>query len=217
MDNRTLARVIRKIKIAAASWKTPVVTVIGRGQDPFRVLISCVLSLRTRDEVTGQASQRLFAQAADPEALSALPVETIEKAIYPAAFYRNKAKTLKALSRTLIEQHGGRVPDTLEGLIALKGVGRKTANLTLILGHGKPGICVDTHVHRISNRWGYVRTASADATETALREILPKRYWMEYNDLLVAFGQNVCKPLSPLCSQCPVEKDCPKTGVGRRR
>ncbi len=215
MNNRQLARVINRLSKASAQWRTPIVTAIG--QDPFRVLISCILSLRTRDEVTDAASVRLFKLAADPESLLALTDEAVERAIYPAAFYRNKAKTLKELCRTLLERHAGRVPDTLEDLLALKGVGRKTANLTLILGHGKPGICVDTHVHRISNRWGYVRTDSADATEMALRAVLPKRYWMGYNDLLVRFGQNVCKPVSPLCSQCCIEADCPRIGVGKHR
>lgn len=208
---------IRRIKRAAVHWKTPVVTEISRRKEPFRVLVSCILSLRTRDEVTDAASERLYAQADSPQKLLTLKAGQIEKAIYPAAFYRNKAQTLLDLSRELIDHYGGAVPDTLDGLLALKGVGRKTANLTLILGHGKMGICVDTHVHRISNRWGYVATKSPDATEMALREKLPKKYWMEYNDLLVTFGQNCCKPLSPFCSQCCVSEQCEKNGVEKHR
>lgn len=193
------------------------VTEISRKNDPFRVLVSCILSLRTRDEVTDVASERLFALADNPIKLSSLKAGKIEKAIYPAAFYRNKAKTLIDLCRELITRYDSKVPDSLDALLSLKGVGRKTANLTLILGHGKMGICVDTHVHRISNRWGYVATKSPDETEMALREKLPKKYWMQYNDLLVTFGQNCCKPLSPLCSQCCVAEQCAKIGVGKHR
>lgn len=192
-------------------------TQISWKKDPFRVLVSCVLSLRTRDEVTDAASERLFALADSPKTMVSLEADEIEKAIYPVAFYRNKAKTLANLCRELIVRYDGKVPGTLDELLALKGVGRKTANLTLILGYGKMGICVDTHVHRISNRWGYVATNSPDATEMALRDKLPKKYWMEYNDLLVSFGQNCCKPLSPLCSQCCVSEQCKKIGVGRHR
>jgi len=193
------------------------VTQISRKKDPFRVLVSCILSLRTRDEVTDAASERLFALADSPQKLLSLKRDEIENAIYPVAFYRNKAQTLANLCRQLIACHDGKVPDTLDALLAFKGVGRKTANLTLILGHGKMGICVDTHVHRISNRWGYVATNSPDATEMALRKKLPQKYWMEYNSLLVSFGQNCCKPLSPLCSQCCVSEQCEKIGVGKHR
>jgi endonuclease III len=217
VDNSQISKVIRKVKGASAPWKIPVVTQISRKKNPFRVLVSCILSLRTRDEVTDAASQRLFALANSPEKLSSLKKDVIEKAIYPAAFYRNKAETLSNLCRELIHRFEGAVPDTLEELLSFKGVGRKTANLTLTLGHGKPGICVDTHVHRICNRWGYVATKNPDATEMALRKKLPKKYWIEINDLLVSFGQNICKPVSPLCSQCCVSDFCPKIGVGKRR
>ena len=192
-------------------------TQISRKQDPFRVLVSCFISLRTRDEVTDAASERLFALADTPQGLLDLTGEEIEKAIYPAAFYRTKAKTLQHLCRDLIDRFDGRVPDTLENLLELKGVGRKTANLTLTLGHGKMGICVDTHVHRICNRWGYLTTDSADATEMVLREKLPKKYWMEFNDLLVSFGQNVCKPLSPFCNECFLSEQCERIGVEKHR
>jgi endonuclease-3 len=214
LDNRKISTILRKIKQAGTHWETPAVVHIGESKDPFRVLVSCILSLRTRDEVTAAASQRLFALADRPQKLLSLDSDAIEKAIYPVAFYRNKANTLGEICRELVDRNNAEVPDTLEELLKLKGVGRKTANLTLILGHGKIGICVDTHVHRISNRLGYVKTSSPDATEMALRDQLPKKYWMQLNELLVAFGQNICKPISPLCSQCCVHSHCEKIGVG---
>jgi len=237
LDNRKISTVLLKIKRAGTQWKMPTVIHIGQGKDPFRVLVSCILSLRTRDEVTGPASQRLFALADTPQKLLSLEARRknpnrnqkglpgvsklalcgrVEKAIYPVAFYRRKAQTLREICRELVDQNDAKVPDTLEGLLKIKGVGRKTANLTLILGHGKMGICVDTHVHRISNRWGYVETSSPDATEMALRDRLPKKYWMQFNELLVSFGQNICKPISPLCRQCCVHSHCEKIGVGEK-
>ena len=208
---------LKKLKKAVRKFRTPSVTVIAKKNDPFAVLVSCIISLRTRDEVTELASARLFALAKLPAELLELSNAKIEKAIYPAAFYRNKTKSLKELCQVLVKEYSGKVPDKLEQLLKLKGVGRKTANLTLILGHNKPGICVDIHVHRISNRWGYVKTKSPNETEMVLREILPKRFWKGYNDLLVSFGQNLCKPVSPFCSSCPVEDQCPKIGVNRSR
>ena len=208
---------LKKLKKAVKKFSTPSVTVIAKKKDPFAVLVSCIISLRTRDEVTELASARLFTLAKLPAELLELSNAKIEKAIYPAAFYRNKTKSLKELCQVLVKEYSGKVPDKLEDLLKLKGVGRKTANLTLILGHNKLGICVDIHVHRISNRWGYVKTKSPDETEMVLREILPKRFWKSYNDLLVSFGQNLCKPVSPFCSSCPVEDQCPKIGVTRSR
>ncbi|MFQ5444459.1 MAG: endonuclease III domain-containing protein [Nitrospinales bacterium] len=188
LDNSQLSKVIPALKKAARQWQTPVVTQVGKKRDPFQVLVSCILSLRTRDPVTEAASRRLFSLAKTPKKLLSLDAEVIEKAIYPVAFYRNKTRSLRDLSRELLEKHGGRVPGNLEELLKLKGVGRKTANLTLILGFDGMGICVDTHVHRIANRWGYVSTRSADETEMQLRKKLPKKYWKEINDLLVVFG-----------------------------
>ena len=208
---------LKKLKKAVRKFRTPSVTVIAKKNDPFAVLVSCIISLRTRDEVTELASARLFTLAKLPAELLELSNAKIEKAIYPAAFYRNKTKSLKELCKVLVKEYSGKVPDKLEELLKLKGVGRKTANLTLILGHNKPGICVDIHVHRISNRWGYVKTKSPNETEMVLREILPKRFWKGYNDLLVSFGQNLCKPVSPFCSSCPIEDQCPKIGVNRSR
>jgi endonuclease-3 len=186
-------------------------------RDPFQILVSCLISLRTKDQVTGEASARLFGLARTPHAMASLPASTIAHAIYPAGFYRTKAKTIRELSRTLLEQHHGEVPDELDTLLTLKGVGRKTANLVVTMGFGKPGICVDTHVHRISNRLGMVTTKTPEQTESALRKVLPRRHWISYNDLLVAFGQNICKPISPLCSTCPVISLCPRIGVGKHR
>ena len=208
---------LRKVKKAVRKFRTPSVTVIAKKNDPFAVLVSCIISLRTRDEVTEMASARLFSLAKLPAELLELSNAKIEKAIYPAAFYRNKTKSLKELCQVLVKEYYGKVPDKLEELLKLKGVGRKTANLTLILGHNKLGICVDIHVHRISNRWGYVKTKSPDETEMVLREILPKRFWKGYNDWLVSFGQNLCKPVSPFCGSCPIEDQCPKIGVNRFR
>jgi endonuclease-3 len=182
-------------------------------RDPFRILISCLISLRTKDEVTAEAAARLFRLAGTPRAMLRLPAARIAKAIYPAGFYRTKARTIKELCRRLLEEHAGRVPDDLETLLTLKGVGRKTANLVVTIGYRKPGICVDTHVHRISNRLGIVETKIPEQTEFALRRVLPRRHWIPYNDLLVTFGQNVCKPISPLCSACPVADLCPRIGV----
>ena len=186
-------------------------------RDPFRILISCILSLRTQDKTTKEASQRLFRLARTPRAVSRLPAEKIQKAIYPVGFYRIKARQVRELGKRIAEEYGGRVPDTIEELLQLKGVGRKTANLVVTLGYGKPGICVDTHVHRITNRWGLVKTKNPMQTEFALREILSHRYWRKLNGYLVAFGQEICKPISPLCSRCAVRPFCARAGVIRSR
>ena len=189
----------------------------SRERDPFKVLISCILSLRTKDKVTGEASQRLFKLAQTPEAMTKLSVGKIEKAIYPAGFYRVKARTIRDLSEQLLQKYNGRVPDTIEELLQLKGVGRKTANLVVTLGYDKEGICVDTHVHRITNRWGLVRTKTPHETEFALRATLPVRYWKLLNGYLVAFGQGICRPISPLCSRCQLRPACDRVGVIQSR
>ena len=212
-----ISQALSRVKKAIRSFAIPSVTVISQKNDPFAVLVSCIISLRTRDEVTQAASSRLFKQAKNPQELLKLSPAKIEKAIYPAAFFRNKAKSLKELCKNLVDNYDGKVPDKLDELLKLKGVGRKTANLTLILGHDKPGICVDIHVHRISNRWGYVKTKSPDETEMVLRDKLPRRYWKGYNDLLVTFGQNICKPVSPFCGSCTLAETCPKTGITKHR
>ena len=218
MKDREIHAAVRILRREVPKWQTPVVTLIAEASDsPFKVLISCILSLRTQDSTTAQASRRLFALADSPETMVQLSAKTIEQAIFPVGFYRTKAKTILEICRNLNEKYRGRVPDEIEELIKFQGVGRKTANLVVTLGYNKPGICVDTHVHRISNRWGYVKTATPEKTETALRQKLPKQYWIEYNDLLVSFGQHLCRPISPLCSQCPVAKYCSQIGVTVRR
>ena len=186
-------------------------------RNPFAVLVSTLISLRTRDEVTDVVSPRLLAEAPTPEALSRLTAARISRLIYPAGFYRTKGKTLRAVAKILVEKHGGEVPGDLDTLLELKGVGRKTANLVVTLGFGKRGICVDTHVHRISNRLGFVKTRAPDDTEEALRKRLPAPWWIPINDVLVAFGRAHCTPLSPRCSTCPVSAACAKVGVTRSR
>jgi len=210
--------IVATLKRTVREWAPTAVGAIARdGGDPFRILISCLISLRTPDRVTGPAAVRLFRLAATPEAMVRLPPQAIARAIYPAAFYRTKARTLRAVCRALLDEFGGRVPDALEDLLRPKGVGRKTANLVVTLAYGRPGICVDTHVHRIANRLGLVRTKTPEATEFALRATLPRRHWIPLNDLLVAFGQNLCRPLSPFCSRCPIARLCPRVGVARHR
>lgn len=218
MTEKQIHLAIRILRRETPKWATPIVTVVAESsRSPFQVLISCILSLRTQDATTAQASRRLFSLADTPEKMVRLSTKKIEKAIFPVGFYHTKAKNIRDLCRTLIEKYSGKVPDEIDELLKLKGVGRKTANLVVTLGYRKPGICVDTHVHRISNRWGYVRTKNPKETEFALREKLPKEYWIEYNDLLVTFGQHLCRPISPMCSRCPVEKYCDKVGVTIRR
>lgn len=203
---------------AVRHWQTPAVTIVSQREgDPFKVLISCILSLRTQDRTTGPASARLFSLADTPEKMIKLLAEDIEKAIYPVGFYRTKSVTILNICRTLLGSYQGKVPDDLDELLKLKGVGRKTANLVITLGFGKEGICVDTHVHRICNRWGYVLTKTPEETEFALRKKLPRQYWLSINDLLVTYGQNQCTPISPKCSSCPLVEMCDRAGVGTSR
>ena len=218
MKPADIHRAMAILREEARSWRTPSVTVVAEAsRSPFKVLVSCIISLRTKDEVTTQASARLFDRAATPETMQELPVEEIARLIYPAGFYRNKAEQILQISRRLVAEYGGGVPEGLDELLSFRGVGRKTANLVVTLGFGKPGICVDTHVHRICNRWGYVATKTPDATELALRAQLPPEYWIEINDLLVAFGQNLCHPVSPRCSICRLGDLCSRIGVSQSR
>jgi len=210
-------RIVRGIGKAIGKSMPAVSDIARQRHDPYEILISTVLSLRTKDEVTMAASKRLFALAPDAESLMKTRVRSIEKAIYPVGFYKTKARSIKQIAREIVTRHGGRVPDTIEELLEFKGVGRKTANLVVTLGYGKPGICVDTHVHRISNRLGLIDTGTPDESEYALMKVLPRKYWIPYNELLVSFGQQVCKPISPHCSTCPLETLCPRIGVGRHR
>ena len=199
-------------------WNPPIITFIAtRGATPFEVLVSTILSLRTKDEVTAEAARRLFREARTPARILALGEQRLSELIYPVGFYPTKARRLVEISRIILEDNGGRVPDTLEGLLELPGVGRKTANLVLVEGFRKSAVCVDTHVHRISNRIGYVQTKTPDQTEMALRAKLPRRHWIRYNELLVAFGQVICRPVSPFCSKCPAARMCPRVGVSKSR
>lgn len=210
--------IVGTLRDAVEGLRVPIVTEISRKRrEPFDILISTILSLRTKDEVTREASLRLLDKGRTPQQLLALEEEEIARLIYPVGFYKTKARTIRQVCEDLIQRYDGNVPDDLDELLKLKGVGRKTANLVITLGFGKLGVCVDTHVHRISNRLGYVKTKTPDKTEMELRKKLPREYWIEYNDLLVTWGQNVCKPISPLCSQCPIEPYCRKVGVTRHR
>jgi len=218
VTDRDLREVMTRFADSSREWVSPAVTLVSqRGKDPFKVLVSCILSLRTQDRTTGAASERLFSRAPDVETLAGLPRETVEQAIFPVGFYRTKATQLIEIAQRLRDEYGGRVPDEIDELLTFKGVGRKTANLVVTLGYGKPGICVDTHVHRICNRLGYVTTRTPDETEMALRSKLPPEYWIGINDLLVMCGQNLCLPVSPRCSICPIAHLCARNGVERSR
>lgn len=179
-------------------------------KDPYLVLIACILSLRTNDKTTYPATLRMLELGKTPKDFANCDVKELEKAIYPVGFYSNKAKQIVELSKILVEKYNSKVPDSIEELCKFNGVGRKTANLTLSLGFNKPAICVDVHVHRIFNRIGYVKTKTPDETEFALREILPKKYWIDINTLLVTHGQNICKPIKPKCNECPIANYCNK-------
>jgi endonuclease-3 len=218
MNPADIHTIIATLREEYKNWQTPAVTIVAHcNGSPYKVLVSCIISLRTKDEVTALASARLFAQAPNPEAMMKLPEDEIASLIYPAGFYRTKAAQIAQISRQLVADHHGAVPDDIDELLLFKGVGRKTANLVMTLGFGKPGICVDTHVHRICNRLGYVATRNPDDTEKALRKQLPPEYWIEINDLLVAFGQNHCHPVSPRCSTCKVAQWCNRIGVTMSR
>ncbi|MCX8027401.1 MAG: endonuclease III [Thermodesulfovibrionales bacterium] len=186
-------------------------------KDPFRVLISCIISLRTKDNVTEMVSERLFAVAKDINDLSRMSERDIERLIYPTGFYKRKAKVIKEICDVIIKDYNGQVPNTIDSLLKLKGVGRKTANLVLSLGYGQDAICVDTHVHRIPNRWGLINTKTPKDTEFALSKVIPKKIWKEVNGYLVSFGQNICKPVSPVCSRCSISLFCKRIGVNRSR
>jgi endonuclease III len=186
-------------------------------RDPWAVLASTIISLRTKDEVTLSSSERLLEKAGSPAELSRMSEEKIAKLIYPAGFYRNKAASLKKTAHILLEQYGGKVPASMDELLALPGVGRKTANLVLNEAFDLDAICVDIHVHRISNRCGWLSSKTPEETEMILRDILPKKYWKRINYLLVLYGQKLCRPVSPFCSCCVIEKHCLRNGVDRSR
>jgi endonuclease III len=215
---RAAGAALKVLRREAPQWNAPILNLISAEEDdPFKTLIGCILSLRTKDQTTAVAAPRLFALADTPQRMLELTPAALEKAIYPVGFYRTKTAVIRDICRNLMERFGGQVPDKIDALLTLKGVGRKTANLVVTQAFHKPGICVDTHVHRISNRWGLVRTRTPEHTEAALRKVLPRRYWIEYNGLLVAFGQSICQPVSPFCSKCSLAVRCPRIGVDRSR
>jgi endonuclease III len=218
ITRRTIGRVLNILRKEAPKWNAPVLTLMAtERRDPFLTLIGCILSLRTKDQATAIAAPRLFACADTPFKMLNLTEAEIAKSIYPVGFYRTKARVILQICRDLIAHFDGKVPNRIDNLLTLKGVGRKTANLVVTEAFHKPGICVDTHVHRISNRWGFIKTATPEKSEAALREVLPRRYWIEYNSILVAFGQTICRPVSPWCSRCPVRRFCPRLGMARSR
>jgi endonuclease-3 len=219
MRQDQITAALRIVKREIRQWEEPVLGVVAResNRDPFRILISCLLSLRTKDKTTGEASARLYALAHQPATMLTIPLRQIEQAIYPVCFYRTKAKSIHAICHRLLEVYGGGVPDSINELVTLSGVGRKTANLVVTVAFGKPGICVDIHVHRISNRWGYVKTETPEETEVALRNKLPQQHWITFNDLLVPYGQHLCQPVSPFCSKCKLTEYCDRVGVTKSR
>jgi endonuclease-3 len=209
-------RTLRAMERATADKIVPIVTVVSEKRSPFLVLVSCLLSLRTKDKTTAGACRRLFPVADTPQKMVRLSKAALEKLIYPVGFYRTKAGRILEISRRLLEEYHGAVPASREELLKLKGVGRKTANLVLGLGFGVPAVCVDTHVHRISNRLGWVRTRTPYDTEEALCRLFPERWWIPLNTILVTFGQNICLPIGPRCAQCAIRASCPRAGVARR-
>jgi len=210
---------LHKEREEAGFEKEPAVTTVAEHyrHDPWAVLVSTILSLRTKDDVTLETSRRLLAKAGGPVELAALREDQVARLAYPAGFYRTKAASLKKIAAILLEQYNGEVPADMDALLALPGVGRKTANLVLIEAFDLPGICVDVHVHRISNRCGWLSTKTPEETEMTLREILPKKYWKGINALLVLYGQNLCRPVSPHCSRCVIKSHCRQIGVDRSR
>jgi len=213
MSSEKVLKTIKLIKGQIKNYIVPSVTQISARRDAYQVLISCILSLRTKDKTTVQASQRLFKVADNPANMLKLTVGKIQKLIYPVGFYRNKSRAILQISRKLLKDYSGKVPRLLDALLGLNGVGRKTDNLVLGLGFGIPAICVDTHVHRISNRLGWVKTNKPEETELVLRSIIPRSKWIELNTILVTFGQNLCFPVSPFCSKCKVYGLCKRRGV----
>lgn len=216
--DKDIGKVIKILGKEVKKWDVPVINFMAVSTgDPFKVLISTVLSLRTKDDTTADASKRLFSKASTPVEIIKLGEKKVAKLIYPVGFYNVKAKNILKICKLLVSKYDSKVPDNLDELLKFDGVGRKTANLVVTVGFNKPGICVDIHVHRISNRFGYIKTNTPEQTEMSLREKLPGKYWIDYNYILVSFGQHLCRPVSPFCSICPVEKYCLKKGVERSR
>lgn len=209
MNIEKIVEILKKAKQPQSDF----VKLMDNFKDPFIVLISCILSLRTNDRTTYPATLRMLKLGKTPADFAKVSANDLSKAIYPVGFYKNKTEQIIELSKTLVEKYNSKVPDTIEELIKFKGVGRKTANLVLSEGFNKRAICVDVHVHRICNRLGYVQTKTPEETEFELRKKLPEKYWIDINSLLVTHGQNVCKPIKPLCKICPINAYCDKIGV----
>lgn len=216
-----LDKIFKLLKIELQNYKTPIVSNPdweNIEKTPFTTLISCLLSLRTKDEVTAKASYRLFKKSSTPKDMLKLTEEEIQKLIYPVGFYKTKAKRIKEISKTLLEKYDGNVPNDFEELLKLKGVGRKTANIVMVYGYKKHGFLpIDTHCHRIPNRLGWIKTKTPEETEIALKKMLPKKYWDDFNNLFVKFGQIICVPISPFCSKCPINKYCKKININKSR
>ena len=217
MLDSKIDKIISILKEETKKFKEPVVTNVSKEQDPFKVLISCLLSLRTKDEVTYKASERLFSKADSPYDMIKLNWKELGKLIIPVNYWKTKSKRIIEISQTLIDNYNSKVPDSFDELMKLKGVGRKTANIVITLAFNKKAIAVDVHVNRISNRLGLIKTKNPHETEFELMKILPKKYWIIYNDLLVCWGQNICKPISPFCSKCAINNYCEKIGVKTSR
>ncbi len=217
MNPEEIPRTMTILRRIAGKYAEPLAERERKHGDAFKVLVGVLMSARTKDDTTGPAVDRLFAEASSAQDLARLSEKRIEKLIFPVGFYHTKARHLQTMARMLIDEFDGKTPQTMEELLRLPGIGRKSANLILGVAFGKPSICVDTHVHRITNRWGYVQTKNPLQTEMALRKKLPERYWIEINRLLVIYGQNVCTPISPHCSICGIEMYCDKVGLSRTR
>lgn len=206
-STENIDKIISNIKNANLP-QTEFVKMMEEFHDPFKVLICCILSLRTNDKTTYPCSLRMLELGTEPKDFLNVDEETLAKAIYPVGFYKNKARQILDISKEIVEKYKGKVPDSIEELVKFKGVGRKTANLVMAKGFDEPAICVDVHVHRISNRLGWVKTSIPDETEMELRKLLPKKYWLDINTILVTFGQNICKPQRPMCDKCPIKEYC---------
>ena len=214
---KTIEKVIKILKKETRKYKNPIVTEVSYDKDPYKVLISCLLSLRTKDAVTAKAANNLFKKAKTPSQMSKLKEKQIQKLIYPVGFYRVKSKRIKEISKVLIKDCNGKVPSDMDELLKLKGVGRKTANIVLVFGFNKNALPIDIHCHRIPNRLGWIKTKTPEQTEMELKKILPKKYWIDFNNIFVVFGQNICVPVSPFCSKCPIYDYCPRIGVKKHR
>jgi len=218
MKQKNISIIFKILQSYYKSAKKPTVKRTSLNKDPFKTLIACLLSLRTQDKNTEKASKSLFAAASTPKEILKLPIKKLERLIYSSGYYHNKAKTIKHVSKIILEKYKGKVPKTEEELLSIKGIGRKTANIVRLFAYNKKdALPVDVNVHRLANRLGWVKTNNADKTEFALKEFLPKKYWPIINTLFIQFGKTICVPVSPFCSKCPIDNYCPKINVKTRR